>query len=177
LSDQLGVYLEFEAMGGGQPSTGSVGRMLTIPLKSDDGSRTGTLAIQNERWMILLNTESDRGRMVDLLEVQSQGETVQFVDRTDLLPDESTLDHIGLPVAKASSSCAYVGRVSFYWACLSDGNPLGYQYDVYLRSGTYNPTSPNWWACWWGSIHVCPNPQTSFQKFPICGFPPRHPTG
>lgn len=83
------------------------------------------------------------------------------------------------PQAAVSSHCSYVQSYSINFACFNDDNPFGYYYRWLTRSGYGDPSRPQWWACVWGSIHVCPeyeygwSPQVTAQ----CGFPPHHAQG
>ncbi len=78
-----------------------------------------------------------------------------------------------------ADACRYLDGVGLSFACWShDENPFGYYYvTVYRIGSTPDPRSPTWWACWWGSIHVCPryeNPGSPY-RLAVCGIPPSHP--
>lgn len=85
---------------------------------------------------------------------------------------------IGVIVQALNSSCAYVQSVGFSVGCIiPDSNPFGYYYTTRVRYGYGDPSMPQWWSCWFGSIHVCPQYQTGTYTFNGCGFPPTHPLG
>lgn len=157
------------------------GDVLLIPVvNSDDGLVAGRVVISDVEWAVGIDQgdELPTGYLVT-----DDGAAKTLVLQPMPIPDND-------PHSEASSvtksvpglqGCQYVSFIgAFHLACINFGsNPLGYYYEQTSRVGIGDPSTPQWWACYHGGLHVCPENEYEFSPVivTLCGFAPNHPTG
>lgn len=162
-----------------------------IPVLDKNGQESGFLANTGTLWLLSLAVTGKDKTIVEgfTAKINSDNKVVveaepQPESQGTTAPAEFTLHDnltIGPTASSTQSSCQYVSSYSINLSCFSwPDNPFGYYYIQVTRFGTTpNPMSPQWWACYQGSIHVCPEFENSGSPLtiPVCGVPPSHPIG
>ena len=164
-----------------------------IPVFDKKGIETGFLACNDEKWALSIVTTSGESQAFKsfIAKLDEKGQavveqqpTMQF-DDADVHSDADAkvlpVAFVGTSMVAAQTSCNYVRNYGINFGCFNPrSNPLGYYYTRLYRYGTTpDPRSPSWWACYRGSIHVCPRFESQGSPFTTvtCGFPPGHPAG
>ena len=162
-----------------------------IPVLDERGRESGFLAHRGDLWLLSLAIANKDKTIVEgftakinsenqvAVETEHHPGSQEAAETTEFpLHDKVT---IGPTASSTQSSCQYVSSYSVSFGCFAlPDNPFGYYYIQVTRFGTTpNPMSPQWWACYQGSIHVCPEFENSGSPLtiPVCGFPPLHPIG
>jgi hypothetical protein len=170
-------------------------RIIFISLVNSIGRESGFLASSAEGWSLSIETLEKNSTVFEGFVARLDGNGNAVVDsksthrldsiNTSSIPDNHHAEResvIFSPIAfGTASSCQYVRNYGINFGCVNlKSNPFGYYYTKVYRYGTTpDPRSPSWWACWQGSIHVCPRYESQGSPFVTvtCGFPPRHPAG
>jgi hypothetical protein len=151
---------------------------LVVPLVNINGSNTGHIVISQEIWAVGITRDKiPTGYLVnstgtDIIKLKSSSIFETFQNQEVGSGDSMQL--------QSSMSCQYAASVGLNIGCINlKTNPLGYYYDWTTRVGYGDPSSPQWWACFWGNIHVCPQYEYEYSPIviPTCGYPPVHPAG
>jgi hypothetical protein len=151
-----------------------------VPVFDLKGADVGFLTHSDDSWTLSLSFRSDDAAIVEgfTARIDSHGKPIV---EAHVMPTSAGLGDQGRVTSSASASCQYVSGYGFNFGCWSPSdNPFGYYYtNVYRYGTTPDPSSPSWWACYQGYIHVCPRYESPGSPFiyPVCGFPPRHPEG
>lgn len=155
-----------------------------VPALDREEKEKGFLANSGDVWALSLSlgdgpAKVSEGFLAKLGEDGAVRIEVGFMSTSDEMSRPSILDRVD---AKAvSMSCQYVDSTGFNFGCFAlPNNPFGQYYLSVYRYGTSpSLSSPAWWACYQGSIHVCPLNEAagSPYKWITCGAPPAHPQG
>src|SRR5437588_4246659 len=162
-----------------------------IPLLDENGQESGFLAHRGDLWLLSLVVPTKQKTIIEGFTARIEGNNEVVVEAKAQSGSQATsasaqfVPHdnlkLGPTASSTQSSCQYVSSYSINLSCFSwDDNPFGYYYIQVTRFGTTpNPMSPQWWACYQGSIHVCPEFESSGSPLtiPVCGVPPSHPAG
>jgi hypothetical protein len=165
------------------------GDFLLIPLiKVSDGSDSGYAIISQEKWAIgIVQTDAPpEGYLVEGGDGTDTLKLSPILLAKDVHPDGET-DSVsrasvgGGVRTQSSMSCQYASYIGLNLGCVDlSSNPLGYYYKWTTRIGYGDPSQPQWWACVWGSIHVCPQYEYGYYSpvvVSLCGFAPHHSAG
>jgi hypothetical protein len=160
-----------------------------IPAFSANNEERGFLARSADDWTLALELPQPTGNLIETYRARVDTDTHVTVEAVPA--PELGSEHMESPgripsmapnaiITYPTTSCSYVSRYSMNVGCINlKSNPFGYYYVITTRTGyTPDPRSPSWWACYRGSIHICPRYETRTPiTMPVCGFPPGHPNG
>jgi hypothetical protein len=158
-------------------------RVVFVPVVSKTYSDAGFLATNWDIWTLSLKIKGQNIKIIKTFTATNEADGKVVVIETPLTPKRDSDDHqVASPTSDGyTASCMYVASYGINLGCwVLPDNPFGYYYTTVYRYGyTNNPSSPSWWGCWQGSIHVCPRYETSGSPWywVTCGFPPSHPQG
>lgn len=159
-------------------------RVIFVPVFDERNVDSGFLASSEDSWTLALDVASEKGRLVEGFAARLVGNKAvveAHLKPPQTVPDEHSAQPPIVPMGTYSTSCQYVSGYSMSIGCWSfPDNPFGYYYTWVYRYGHTTDPYSQWWACWQGSVHVCPQIEEAGSPitWPVCGYPPpAHPRG
>lgn len=147
----------------------------------EQGKESGFLANSGESWTLSLSINRQKKSVIEAFAARTDSDGTVVIEAQVPKVDVHEQGFVAPPQTDSySTACQYVPSYGISFGCWSlPDNPLGYYYTTVYRYGQTTDPYSQWWACWQGSIHVCPqieHPSSPFTWI-TCGFPPSHPQG
>lgn len=150
-------------------------------IRYEQGKESGFLANSGESWTLSLSINRQKKSVIEAFAARTDSDGTVVIEAQVPKVDVHEQGFVAPPQTDSySTACQYVPSYGISFGCWSlPDNPLGYYYTTVYRYGQTTDPYSQWWACWQGSIHVCPqieHPSSPFTWI-TCGFPPSHPQG